>query len=168
MIGVTIGGVLIGLAVLAWHGIEWFPGLEKLKEHPLPYLGDWLPFAFGWAYGALGVLTAMGLIGWAFDTALWASNWLGDAALFIGVGEAPGQTASGAPVQLSALGNAMVLLTTVVIVAVIKLRPSGPAVKRGVWCGMCLGTSAGVAGTVAGPLAMGANWLGEMTIGAVA
>lgn len=168
MIYVTVGGVLVGIGVLLWHSIEWFPGLDKLKNRPLPYLGDWLPFLLGWAYGTLGVLTTMGLIGWAFDAALWASNWLGDAALFIGVGEAPMQTASGAPVQLSPLGNAMVLLATIVVVAVIKFRPSGPAVKRGVWCGLCLGTSAGIAGSLAGPLAMGANWLGQVTIGAIA
>lgn len=166
MIVVTVGGVLVGISVFAWHAIQWFPGLEKLKGHPLPYLGDWLPFLFGWAYGALGVLTTMGLLGWLFDTALWISNWLGDAAIWLGVGEAPGQTAAGAPVQLSGLGSVAVLFATVVVIAVIKFRPSGPSLKRGVWCGLCLGTSGHIAGAVAGPLAMGANWLGQSTFGA--
>lgn len=164
---VTIGGVLMGLCVLVWHGVQWYPGLEKLKSHPIPYAGDWLPFLLGWAYGTLGVLTTMGLIGWAFDTALWASNWLGDAALWVGVGESPGQTAAGAPIQMGVYGNCMMLLLTVVVVAMVKFRPSGPDLKRGVWCGTCLGTSSGVAGVAASPLAMGAEWVGAAVFGAV-
>jgi hypothetical protein len=168
MINVTAGGVLIGLGVLLWHGIEWFPGLDKLKKHPAAFAGDWLPFLLGAAYGILGILTTMGLIGWAFDTALWASNWLGDAAIWVGVGDAPGQTAAGAPLQLSRFANWAMVLLTFVVVAIVKFRPSGPAVKRGVWCGLCLGTSATVGGALAGPLALGLNWVGEMTIGAMA
>lgn len=167
MIGVTIGGVLVGLCLLAWQSVQWYPGLKALKNDPVNYAADWLPFLFGWAYGALATLTTMGVIGWAFDTALWASNWLGDAALWIGVGQAPGHTASGAPVHLGVQGSAVVLFLTVVIIAVIKFRPSGPQIKRGVWCGTCLGTSAGVAGFAAGPLALGANWLGVTVFGGV-
>lgn len=165
MIVVTIGGVLVGLGLLIWQGIQWYPGLKALKNDPVAYAADWLPFLFGWAYGALGVLTTMGLIGWAFDAALWAANWLGDAALWVGVGQAPGHTATGAPVQLSGTGSAIVLLLTVAVVGIIKFRPSGAQVKRGVQCGLCLGTSAGVAGFAAGPLAMGANWLGMVVFG---
>ena len=60
------------------------------------------------------------------------------------------------------------IVMVVVVVAVIKKRPSGPDVKRGVLTGACLGTSAGVAGLVAVPLAQAANWLGETVYGAVA
>lgn len=167
MIVVTAGGVVLGIVLFLWHAIQWYPGKKGLMGSPFEYAAAWLPFLLGWAYGALGVLASMGLIGMLFDAALWASNWLGDAALWVGVGEAPGRTAAGAPVQLSPLGNCMVLILTVVIVAVVRFRPSGPAVKRGVWCGLCLGTSAGIAGAAAGPLAMGANLLGETVIGSV-
>jgi hypothetical protein len=167
VIGVTLGGVLVGLCILARHSIKWYPGLEKLKSNPVPYLGDWLPFLFGWAYGALGALTAMGLIGWAFDTALWASNWLGDAALWVGVGEAPGQTASGAPLQLSSYGNCTMVLLTIVVITIAKCRPSGSEIKHGTWCGLCLGTSTNIAGAAAGPLAMGVNWIGTALFGAL-
>lgn len=169
MIVVTIGGVTVGLAILIKHVIDWWPegGIKALRKKPAPYIADWLPFLFGWAYGALGVLAAMGVIGWAFDTALWASNWLGDAALWVGVGQAPGQTAAGAPVQLSATGDCVVLLLTVAVITAVKKSKMGPPIKRGTWCGLCLGTSAGVAGAVAGPLAMGANWLGTAVYGVV-
>ena len=170
MIVVTIGGVTVGLAILVRHFIQWWPegGYKALLKKPAAYAGDLLPFLFGWAYGALGILTTMGLIGWAFDTALWASNWLGDAALWIGVGEAPGQTAAGAPIQLSTVGNCMVLLLTVAVVTAVKKSKMGPPIKRGTWCGLCLGTSAGIAGAVAGPLAMGVNSLGAAVFGALA
>lgn len=169
MIVATIGGVTVGLAILIRHVVQWYPegGWKALQKKPVPYLADWLPFLFGWAYGALGILTTMGLIGWAFDTALWASNWLGDAALWVGVGEAPGQTAAGAPIQLSGTGNCIVLLLTVGVLAAVKKTKMGPPIKRGAWCGLCLGTSAGVAGAVAGPLAMGVNWLGSAVYGVV-
>lgn len=171
---VTVGGVFVGLCILAWHLIEWAPPMPKKKgkylpdiKALLPHLGALLPFIFGWAYGALGVLTYMGLIGWAFDGALWASNWLGDAVVWLAVGEAPGKTAAGAPVQLTSLGSVMVAFLTLIVIAIIKFRPSGPAIKRGVWCGLCLATSGHIAGAVAGPLAMAVNWAGANTFGAL-
>ena len=167
MIWATAGGVTVGLCILVWHLIEWWPGLKQLQDRPLPYAGDLLPFVVAWCYGVLGVLTAMGLIGWAFDTALWASNWLGDAALYIGVGEAPGRVSQGVYAPLTGLGNCAVLLATVCMVAAIKFTPAGKALKRGTWCGLCLGTSAGVAGLTAVPLAEAANWLGATVYGAV-
>lgn len=167
MIVVTLGGVTIGLAILGWHLIEWWPGLAKLKKKPVLYLTDLAPFILAWAYGTLGVLTTMGLIGWAFDMALWASNWLGDAALWLGVGEAPQQVAAGTYAPLSTFGNCMVFLATVCTIAAIKFTPLGGTIKRGVWCGLCLGTSASLAGTVAVPLANGINWFGGVVYGGV-
>lgn len=169
MIVATIGGVTLGFCIFIHQAVNWYPegGWKALRKKPLPYLGDWLPFLFGWAYGALGILTAMGLIGWAFDAALWASNWLGDAALWVGVGEAPMQTAAGAPIQLSGTGNCVVLILTVAILAAVKKSSMGPPIKKGVWCGLCLGTSAGVAGFAAGPIAVAVNWLGAALYGAL-
>lgn len=171
---VTAGGVLVGICILGYHLVEWCPPITRKKKSALPdltvllpHLGSLLPFLFGWAYGALGILTTMGLIGWGFDAVLWVSNWLGDATIWLGVGDAPGRTAAGAPIQLTALGNIAVMFLTVIVFAIIKFRPSGPAIKRGVWCGLCLGTSGHIAGAVAGPLAMGANWIGQNTFGAV-
>lgn len=170
MIVATIGGVTVGLAILARHTVQWWPekGLKALRKQPLVYLGDWLPFLAGWAYGALGVLTTMGLIGMVFDAALWASNWLGDAALWVGVGEAPGQTAAGAPIQLSGPGNCIVLILTVIVFTAVKKTVMGPPIRTGMWCGLCLGTSAKIGGAVAGPIALGVNALGETVYGALA
>ena len=165
MIPVTLGGVTVGLCILGWYLIKWYPGLAQLRKKPAAYAAQLLPFTLAWIYGCLGILCAMGLIGWAFDTALWASNWLGDAALWLGVGENPQQVASGTYKPLTAFGNCVVLLATVMMVAVIKFRDCGTDIKLGMWCGLTLGTSASLAGTVAVPIAEGVNWLGGVVYG---
>jgi hypothetical protein len=168
VIWATLGGVTIGLAILIQHMIEWYPGLARLKKKPVPYLAALLPFVYGWCYGALGTLTAIGLIGWSFDTALWATNWLGDALLWLGVGVEAGQVSHGATQPLTVFGNCVVFLLTVGTFALIKHTPAGTAVKRGTWSGLCLGTSSGVAGVAAVPLATAVNSLGETVYGAFA
>jgi hypothetical protein len=166
--GVTIGGVTIGLMILGHVLVAWFPGTKRLQKKPVEYLGLLVPFVLAVAYGTLGVLCAMGLIGWAFDTALWASNWLGDAALWLGVGEEPGQLAAGRYVPLTVFGNCFVLVATVCMVTAIKKGGVGRDLKLGTWCGLCLGTSSGVAGLAAVPLAEAVNWTGNILYGAFA
>lgn len=161
MIGVTLGGVTIGLLLLGWELIKWWPGRKRLMKDPAGQLTALAPFLLAWCYGTLGVLTVQGIIAWAFDTALWASNWLGDAALWFGVGESVGQGAQGVYVPLTVFGNCAVFLMTGLMIAAIKFRPSGAQLKRGMWCGLCLGTSSSVAGLAAVPLAEAVNWLGQ-------
>lgn len=167
MIWATVGGVTIGLCILGYMLIEWWPGKKKLMADPLESAAALIPFVFGWAYGALAILTVGGLIGWAFDTALWIANWLGDAALYLGVGASAGVNSRGSYLPLTSLGSCAVAILTVIVLAVIKKRKCGPEVKKGMLCGMCLGTSAGVAGLAAVPLAQTANWLGVTVYGAV-
>lgn len=162
MIVTTLGGVTIGLALLGWELIRWWPGRKALLKKPVQHAEALLPFLLAWCYGALGTLTTLGLIGWAFDTALWASNWLGDAALWLGVGVKVQQAAQGPYLPLTVVGNCAVFLLTVCMVAGVKFLPCGEQLKRGVWCGLCLGTSSSVAGLAAVPLAQGINWLGNV------
>lgn len=163
MIPVTIGGVTVGLALLVWQWFSWWPGKASFLKKPAKHLAALAPFLLSWAYGALATLTTMGLIAWAFDTALWASNWLGDAALWIGVGHPVATTAAGAPIALTSTGTCIVFLATVAIIAAVKFRPGiAGDLKRGTWCGCCLGTSATFAGVVAVPLANATNWAGAL------
>lgn len=161
MITVTLGGVTIGLALLGWELIRWWPGRASLMKKPAKYAGELLPFVIAFFYGTLGTLTVMGLIGWAFDMALWASNWLGDAVLWIGVGVSVGQTAQGVTLPLTVFGNCAVLLFTVCMIAAVKFTPASSELKRGAWCGICLGTSSSVAGMLAVPLATAINAIGQ-------
>lgn len=165
---VTFGGVTVGLIILGWYLTTWYPGRKALTKDPVRYAAELLPFLLSWAYGCLAVLGVGGLIGWAADTALWISSWLGDAALVWGVGGQAGQTAGNSPyLPLTQAGGGLVLIMTACMVAAAKKSRHGSDIARGTWCGICLGTSAGVAGFAAVPLAQAVNWLGDGVYGAL-
>ncbi|MFE9922289.1 hypothetical protein ACFYQA_12050 [Streptomyces sp. NPDC005774] len=162
---VTIGGVTIGVCILVATLVQWYPGHKALQKKP-QLVGSLLPFVLAWAYGVLAILTVGGLVGWVADTTLWITNWLGDVALVWGVGGQTGQSATGsAYLPLTQTGGALVLILTVAMVAAAKKSKYGRDLKAGAWCGICLGTSAGVAGFAAVPLAQAVNWLGQAVYG---
>ncbi|MFE0329055.1 hypothetical protein ACFW08_20180 [Streptomyces sp. NPDC058960] len=166
---VTIGGVTVGICILIRHLVEWWPGLKAIRSDIPRQLGRLLPFLISWSYGVLAILGVGGLVGAAARSTLWISNWLGDVALVWGVGGHTGQSvARGGYLPLTATGAAVVLILTVALLAAVKKSKYGRDIKRGAWCGICLGTSAGVAGFAAAPLAQAANWLGTTVYGAVA
>lgn len=166
MIWATFGGVTVGVCVLTYFVIEWWPGTKSLRTDPIGHASRLAPFLTGGAYGTLTVLTVGGLIGWAADTALWITNWLGDAMLVWGVGGSSGVVSRGtAHVPLTQAGVAIVLILTVAVIALLKKSRYGRDIKLGIWTGLGLGTSAGVAGFVAVPLAQAANWLGTTVYG---
>lgn len=163
---VTIGGVTVGLMILAWFLTTWWPGLKPLRKDAVRHAAGLLPFLLAWAYGALTVLGIGGLIGWASRTAVWITSWLGDVALVWGVGADAGQRAGGTVyLPLTQTGGALVLILTVIVVVASKKSKHGRAISSGAWCGATLGTSAGIAGFAAVPLASAANWLGGTVYG---
>jgi hypothetical protein len=165
---VTLGGVTVGLCILVHYLVGWWPGRKALMKDPARQAGALLPFLAAWSYGVLAILGVGGLIGWAAGATLWISNWLGDVALVWGVGGQSGVRASGITyLPLTQTGGAIVLILTVALVAAVKKSQYGSDIKRGAWCGICLGTSAGVAGFAAAPLAMAVNWLGGTVYGAL-
>lgn len=158
---VTYGGVTVGLCLLVHHLVTWWPGTKALMKDPARHAAALLPFLLSWSYGCLTTLGVGGLIGLVSSTVLGLSNWLGDVALVWGVGGNAGQLAARATfVPLSGPGIALVLILTIAVVAAAKKSKHGSEIKRGAWCGITLGTSAGVAGFAAVPLAQAANWLG--------
>lgn len=163
---VTFGGVTVGICILLHHLVQWWPGLKSLRSNALHYAADLAPFLIAWAYGCLAILGVGGLVGWIADTALWITSWLGDVALVWGVGGHAGRRASGVTyLPLTETGGAVVLILTVVLLAAVKKSRYGADIRRGAWCGICLGTSAGVAGFAAAPLALAVNWLGDNVYG---
>ena len=165
---VTIGGVTVGICILAHQVVTWWPGLPALRKKPQRYLGALLPFLLAWAYGVLAILTVGGLVGWIADTTLWITNWLGDVALVWGVGGQSGRSATAtAYLPLTETGTPVVLILTVGMLAAAKKSRHGQDLKLGTWCGITLGTSAGVAGFAAVPLAQAANWLGLHLFGVI-
>ncbi|MFE1326341.1 hypothetical protein [Streptomyces sp. NPDC058741] len=156
---VTFGGVTVGLCILGYEIMSWWPGRKALMKDPVKHAATLLPFLAAWCYGCLTTLGA-GLIGTASSSVLGLSNWLGDAALLWGVGEQPGQLAARKTfTPLSGPGACLVLILTAVLVAAVKKAgdQTRGELKRGVWCGITLGTSAGVAGFAAVPLAQAVN-----------
>lgn len=159
---VTYGGVTVGLCILIHHLVTWWPGRKALMKDPARQAAALAPFLIAWAYGCLTTLGVGGLVGLISGTILGLSNWLGDVALVWGVGGNAGELAARpAFVPLSSPGVAVMLILTVALLAAVKKSKHGSDIKRGAWCGICLGTSAGVAGFAAVPLAQAANWLGE-------
>jgi hypothetical protein len=167
---ITRGGVTVGLVLLAYHLVTWWPGRKQLMKDPVKHASRLLPFLASWAYGCLTTLGVGGAVGWISGAVLGLSNWLGDVALVWGVGGSGGQSAARATfLPLSGAGLGIVLILTAVFAAAVKKASEGDAgvLKRGAWCGITLGTSAGVAGFAAVPLAMAANWLGDNTYGRI-
>ncbi len=164
---VTYGGVTIGLCLLAHQLTTWWPGRKTLMKDPMKQASELLPFLLGWTYGCLTTLGVGGLVGLVSGTVLGLSNWLGDVALVWGVGGAGGQQAAAKTfVPLSGPGLGIVLILTVAFLAAVKKSKYGSELKRGGWCGICLGTSAGVAGFAAVPLATAASLVGDRVYGA--
>ncbi|MEU7381534.1 hypothetical protein AB0A91_16330 [Streptomyces sp. NPDC042207] len=165
---VTYGGVTVGLLILAYHLTTWYPGWKALRAAPVHHAATLLPFLLAWVYGVLTILGIGGLIGWAARTARWIANWLGDVALVWGVGGHTGQHAGPVTyLPLTQAGGAVVLILTVVMAALVKKSRHGTHIKWGALCGICLGTSAGIAGFAAAPLALAVNWLGDSVYGAL-
>ncbi|MFD3741605.1 hypothetical protein [Streptomyces sp. NPDC058629] len=166
---VTIGGVTVGICILLATLVTWWPGLKPLQKNPLPHIARLAPFLAAWAYGVLAILTVGGIIGWIANTTLWITNWLGDVALVWGVGAESGRSAGTASyIPLTQTGTAVVLILTVVMIAAAKKSKHGSHLKMGTWCGITLGTSAGVAGFAAVPLAQAVNWAGSAVYGVIA
>lgn len=165
---VTYGGVTIGLCLLAHQLFTWWPGRKALTKDPARHAAELLPFLLSWSYGCLTTLGVGGLIGTASSAVLGISNWLGDVALVWGVGGNVGQLAArGTFLPLTGPGVTIVLVLTVCVVVSAKKSSRGGDIKRGAWCGITLGTSAGIAGFAAVPLAQAANWLGGTVYGAL-
>ncbi|MFJ2259942.1 hypothetical protein ACIOKD_16640 [Streptomyces sp. NPDC087844] len=161
---VTFGGVTVGLCILGYQLMIWWPGRKQLMKDPVKHASRLLPFLLSWAYGCLTTLGVAGLIGTASSAVLGLSNWLGDVALVWGVGESGGQLAGAKTfVPLSGPGAALVLIATCVFIAAVKKASdeTSKTLKLGAWCGITLGTSAGVAGFAAVPLAQATNWCGD-------
>lgn len=165
---VTLGGVTVGICILVATIFQWFPGFRNLKKHPAKYAGALAPFIIAWCYGCLITLGVGGIIGWLARSARWITNWLGDAALVWGVGgDAQTNASVSTYIPLTRTGGCLVIIITTIIIVMVRKSRYGSDIKMGVWCGICLGTSAGVAGFAAAPIANAVNALGSSLYGIV-
>lgn len=152
---VTLGGVVVGLALLLLTVLKW---VFREKRRPSAIV----PFALALAYGMLLILSAGGILGSIADITLWGANGLGDLTLVWGVGGGTQNVTRASQMALTNGGHAIVILLTVALIGLWKFAGKVPNGKlaAGVVCGICLGLSGAIAGAAAVPLASGANLLG--------
>lgn len=162
---VTLGGVILGVGLIILRVGVWLPPLKALRSAPLGHLGDLLPFVFSWCFGALLIMCAGGIVGWAADVVLWGGNWVGDGTLMLGVGGQAGEnvTRRGPQQALTNGGHAVVLLLCFVVAVLLK---RGRVDRGHVWQGTCSGVLLGLSGSVLGqaavPLASVVNLAGAL------
>ena len=158
--GATLGAAILGLGILAYNLIVWWPGHKALRKSPAIAL-ELAPFFFGFCFGTLAVLCAGGVLGWTASGVLWGGSWLGDGALVWGVGGYREDISRAAQPFVTNGGRAIILVLTFVFLAVLKRGPrsAGP-IKHGAVAGVMLATVKGVAGVMAIPLASSVNLAG--------
>ncbi|KOU48995.1 hypothetical protein ADK55_19200 [Streptomyces sp. WM4235] len=161
---VSLGGVTIGLALLGWEIATWWPGLKQARK--IKNLIKLVPFVAVWLYGMLLILSAGGLLGAGADWSLWGSSAIGDAALTYGVGGGTPVVTRGSNLVLTDGGHAVVLISTVVLVAVwVKRRGFNWLVVRALISGICLGLASGVAGVAGYVLSPVVSTAGDAIVG---
>lgn len=159
---VTMGGMLVGLSLLIWKVVLWWPGTKALKKDAVHQVGELLPWAYGFCYGVLGILTVGGIVGAAFDFVVWGTNWMGDAAYVWGVGGAAQSSVTRATIAPLTSGGLAVMwiLTVIWLVTMKKKEALRQDLTRGAWSGAMLGLTKGVAGVAVVPLASLVNLAG--------
>lgn len=156
---VSLGGVTVGLSILAWYVTHWWLRGKKHWRTLVPFI----PCAL---YGMLLVLAAGGLLGGFADVTLWGSSAIGDAALKYGLGSGSPRVTRNSSLVLTDGGHAFVLILTVVLLAVWKKRGGfDKDMVLGVVCGICLGLSSGVAGWTGRILGPVVSWCGDAIVG---
>jgi hypothetical protein len=160
---VSLGGVTVGLSLFAWDFSRWFASHKK-RFSPKA-LRQLAPFLLCLAYGTLLILSAGGLIGAAADWSLWGTSMVGEAVLVYGVGGTSPDVTRSSFLALTPGGHAVVIITTVVLVAVSSRRGFRWDFVRGVLAGISLGLASSVAGVVGYVLAPVVSYAGDLVVG---
>lgn len=151
---VTIGGILVGIAILILVGIRWW----TKEGHQIAAAASFLLSA---AYGMLLIISTGGLLSGLAGITVWGANGLGDLSLVWGAGGTTGDVTRAHQTALAQGGYVVVVLLTVVMVGlwIWSNIPKGK-LAAGTVAGICFGLSGTIAGAAAVPLASGANGLG--------
>lgn len=161
---VSLGGVTVGLSLFAWDFSRWFASHKK-KRLTIKALRQLAPFLGCMAYGSLLILSAGGLIGAVADWSLWGTNRVGEVVLVYGVGSTTPDVTRSTQLALTPGGHAVVIITTVVVLAVSGIRGMRWDFARGVISGISLGLASSIAGAVGFLVAPSVSWLGDVVAG---
>ncbi|MDT3395453.1 hypothetical protein RKE29_02100 [Streptomyces sp. B1866] len=163
---VTAGGITVGLAILAWHGMRWWHANKGTKAKNWRAL---IPLGYGIVLGILGSACAGGLIGGIFNRVRAASNGTGEKVLNGATG-ATSATATAAHLPALTMGGAiLVVLAFTALIALWKKlgRDEIRQIGAGAVSGATLGTSAGVAGSGALALLPLINSIGDSLLNSI-
>lgn len=180
---VSIGSLLVGLAILVWQVLPWWwkgrkrKGKKggKGKDEAVETGGkrDWRdlsPLALGLAFGSLAAACAGGVLGWAAHWVSRANETVGDTAVTGTTGNDEGNGVEQG--VLPALNGGAAIVTTLALVALVVMWRKIPEAMRkqlgaGAWAGVSLALSAGAAGIIARAVVPGANAIGTAVLGAL-
>lgn len=159
---VSLGGLAVGLAIIAGHVTLWV-----MSGKARGWRGLVLPFLPIFLYGMLLTLSAGGALGWLAHISLWGSNQVGDKALLYGVGSGTQNVTRSISMVLTPPGHLVVLVATVVLVLVFLRSKKISRVQVSLYfvSGTCLALSSGVAGFFATLMAPGVDSLGGLVAG---
>jgi len=161
----SLGGVTVGLSLFAWDFSRWFASHKKRLA--LKALRNLVPFLACMAYGSLLILSAGGIIGAAADWSLWGTSQVGEVVLVYGVGGTSPDVTRSSNLALTPGGHAVVIISTVVLIAVASIRGFRWDFVRGTLSGISLGLASSVAGAVGFLVAPAVSWAGDYVAGLV-
>lgn len=162
----TAGGLAIGLGIPVHFSAHWLKANFKAKKK------DWktlIPFAGGMAYGGMASLCTGGLIAFGAGAITLFGNGAGSLALWGITGGDATRAVRATPVELTADGNIILFLLTVVVFGLWKaIKPEQKKLaKRGIVAGVLLGLSAVLGGAVAATVIPTVNNFGTQLLGNV-
>ncbi|MET8746188.1 hypothetical protein [Streptomyces sp. NPDC004728] len=166
----TIGGLFIGLAIPTWHIARFAIAHIKNRGQILRDATELIPLLAGVSYGGLATATTSGLIGFMTGLFTWLGNGVGSLAMWGATGGETTLAARSNAVQLTGMGNLILLLITVVILGGWKAIPDSvkPEMTQGIFAGILLGLSATLGGWFAAFVIPMANDLGASLVGSIA
>ncbi|MFD7731882.1 hypothetical protein ACFV6F_16025 [Kitasatospora phosalacinea] len=167
----TIGGLLVGMAIPIWHTSRF--AMANIKNSSAAMKGavdDLVPLAAGMGYGAIATATTSGLIGFATGAITWLGNGAGTLAMWGATGGDADLAVRSASNELTGMGNLILLLLTVVVVGAWKKVPTKwkSKMRVGMVSGVLLGLSATLGGAVMATVIPAANSAGAALVGTIA
>ncbi|MER6431576.1 hypothetical protein ABT272_28175 [Streptomyces sp900105245] len=160
---VSLGGVTVGLSLVAWDFTRWFNSYKK--RFTLKAFRGLAPQLLCMSYGALLILSAGGIVGALADWSLWGTNTAGDIVLVYGLGGTTPNVTRANHLALTPGGHAAVIIITVVVIAVCSKRGFRWDFVRHVLAGISLGLASSIAGVVGTVVAPTVSWAGDFVAG---
>lgn len=166
----TIGGLLVGMAIPTWHIVRFGVAHIKKPADVLQDAKDLIPLAVGIVYGSLATATTSGLIGFTTGVITWLGNGAGSLAMWGATGGETTLAARSNTAALTGMGNLILLLITVAVLAAWKVIPkkAKPLFRQGIVSGTLLGLSATLGGWFAALVIPTANAWGAGLVGTIA